>query len=191
MSLTSLRGLLVLGALGFVGVACSGSGGTTIETNGNGNGSSSSSGGLLGGPSPLTLIGQCDQICNNVVAQCAGESGLLQTCQNACGDLSVIQNTCLDPFASYLACVAGNAVTCTENGTYVLVTPPECEADREATLNCNAQPGIISACIALPGNSSCGANDAEGQPVFCVGAPSGCTPPEPNPLGIGVYCCPT
>jgi hypothetical protein len=197
MSLSSLRGVLALGALGvlgLVGAACSGTGGTTIETTGNGNGNGSSGGAQLGGPSPITLVSQCDTICNNVVAECAGESDApVGTCLDACGDLgdlTIIQNTCLNPFATYIACVAGNSIQCSENGQAVLISPPSCIAQREAALNCNAQPGIVSACIGLPGNTSCGPNQAEGQPVFCVGAPANCQSPEPNPLGIGIYCCP-
>jgi hypothetical protein len=190
MSLTTLRGVLLLGALSLAGASCSGSGGTTIKTTGNGNGNGNSSGGIvLGGPSPVSLVSTCDNICNNVVAQCTASDSLYQTCTDACGDLSVIQQSCLDPFASYLTCLAGaNSVQCGGGGQYVLITPPECEADREATLNCNAEPGIFAACIALPGNTSCG---GEGGAVFCVGAPAGCTSPESNPLGIGVYCCPS
>jgi hypothetical protein len=190
MSLTSLRGVLLLGALGLAGVSCSGTGGTTIRTTGNGNGSSSGGGIVLGGPSPVSLVATCDNICNNVIAQCTDSDSLYQTCTDACGDLSVIQQSCLDPFASYLTClVGGNSIQCGAGGQYVLITPPECEADREATLNCNAEPGIVSACIALPGNTSC--NAEQGGAVFCLGAPAGCTSPGPNPIGIGIYCCPS
>lgn len=189
MSLTTLRGVLLLGALSLAGASCSGSGGTTIKTTGNGNGNGSSGGIVLGGPSPVSLISTCDSICNNVVAECTASDSLYQTCTDACGDLSVIQQSCLDPFASYLTCLSGaTSVQCGAGGQYVLLTPPECEADREATLNCNAEPGIFAACISLPGNTSCG---GEGGAVFCVGAPAGCTSPESNPLGIGVYCCPS
>jgi hypothetical protein len=175
----SLGAWLVIGAMGIVAASCSSS---------NGDGAPDDS--------PATLISKCDQICNNVLAQCTGTAGApYNACLSACDDLAVVPASCLDPFASYLICIAGATsvtVTCGSNGDAALVTPPDCEADREATLNCNASPGLVAACIALPGNASC-ATPAAGSapnPEFCVGAPSGCAPPTPNPLGIGVYCCP-
>ncbi len=176
-----LRAWLVIGAMGAIGIvtaSCSGSGGNSNGFDG----------------SPQTLISKCDQICNNVVASCAATAGL-GTCESACNDLGLVPQSCLNPFASYLICLSGAAsvsVTCGANGDAALVTPDDCEADREATLNCNASPGLVAACIALPGNASCAAPPAGGGPnaEFCVGAPSGCEPPSPNPLGIGVYCCP-
>jgi hypothetical protein len=177
--LKPLRTWLVLGATGIVVASCSGS---------------NSNSGL--DTSPATLIGKCDQICSNIVAQCASAAGLpYQTCMNACNDLAVLPQSCLNPFASYLICVAGATsvtVTCGTNGDYALITPPSCEDDRQATLNCNASPGLVSACIALPGNASCALPPSGGgaNPQFCVGAPSECAPPSPNPLGIGIYCCP-
>jgi|HubBroStandDraft_6_1064221.scaffolds.fasta_scaffold130392_2 hypothetical protein len=173
----SLGAWLVIGATAIVSASCSSSGGG-------------------GGPdnSPATLINKCDQICSNVVATCTGASGAYNACLSACGDLAVVPASCLNPFASYLICLTGATsvtVTCGANGDVALVTPPDCEADREATLNCNASPGLVAACIALPGNTSCATAPAGSgtNPVFCVGAPSGCEPPTPNPLGIGVYCC--
>jgi len=84
------------------------------------------------------------------------------------------------------------SVTCGTNGDYVLVSPANCEDDRDATLSCNAKPGLVAACIALPPNVQCAAPPAGGGPnaEFCVGAPNGCAPPSANPLGIGLYCCP-
>jgi hypothetical protein len=166
---------LVIGATGIVTASCS--------SNGGGSGMSNSS--------PAMLVSQCDQICNNVVAQCAAVAGA--PCLSACNDLNLVPSSCLNPFLSYLVCITGaTTVTCGANGNAVLVTPPDCESDREATLNCNASPGLVAACIALPGNASCTAAPAGGgpNPEFCVGAPTGCAPPSPNPLGIGIYCCP-
>jgi hypothetical protein len=188
----SLRGVLYASMMGVIGVGCSGNGTTTSYSSGSGaNGSSNG----LGGPTPGTLVSTCDQICSNVVARCVDSPANVYTdCISACGALNLVQGSCLDPFASYLACMAGaTSVTCGGDGQYVLITPQECEADREATLNCNAAPGLIAACVGVPSNQ-CGASDTNGQTtgeaaVFCVGAPAGCAPPEPNPLGIGVYCC--
>jgi hypothetical protein len=146
---------------------------------------SCSSGGSAGA-SPASLVSTCDQICANVVAQCAGMPGLEAQCVSACGALNLVQTGCLDPFASYLACIAGaTSVQCGANG--VLITPPQCESDRQAVLGCNAPPGPVQACVQLPGSTACsGASGA----VFCVGAPNGCQSPSPNPIGIGTYCCP-
>jgi hypothetical protein len=174
----SLRAWLVIGATGIVTASCSG---------GSSSGLDDSSG---------ALISKCDQICNNVLAQCPSASGAPYTnCIAACGDLTIVPSSCLDPFAAYLLCISGAtsvAVTCEASGDYVFVTPPNCESDREQTLNCNASPGPVAACIALPNNNSCATPPAGGgaNPFFCVGAPSGCAAPMPNPLGIGVYCCP-
>jgi len=176
----SLRAWLVVGATGIVLASCSGN----------------SSGNANFDGSPATLINKCDQICNNVVATCASAAGVpYNTCLSACNDLALVPSSCLNPFASYLICIAGATsvtVTCGAGTDYALVTPPDCESDREATLSCNASPGLVAACIALPGNASCAAVPLGGgpNPEFCVGAPSGCAPPSPNPLGIGVYCCP-
>ena len=168
---------LVIGATGIVTASCSGS-------NNQGNGFDGS---------PATLISKCDQICNNIVAQCTSVSD--NTCLSACNDLGLVPQSCLNPFASYLICLAGVTsvtVTCGANGDAALITPPDCDQDREATLTCNASPGLVAACIALPGNASCAAPPVGGGPnaEFCVGAPNGCEPPSPNPLGIGIYCCP-
>jgi hypothetical protein len=146
--------------------------------------------------SPAALVSDCDQICNNILKTCTGVASVAyNTCLTACGDLSLVPSSCLNPFASYLLCEVGSSlsVTCGPNGSSVtLVTPPDCENDREATLTCNASPGLVAACIALPGNTSCAAVPVGGgpNPEFCVGAPMGCAPPNPNPLGIGIYCCP-
>ena len=175
----SLCAWLVIGATGIVTASCS----------------SSNSGGTPDN-SPATLISKCDQICNNVLATCTSAAGApYNACLSACGDLAVVPASCLNPFAAYLICIAGATsvtVTCGANRDYVLVTPPDCEADRQATLSCNASPGLVAACVALPGNTSCATPPAGSgsNPEFCVGAPTGCAPPTPNPLGIGVYCCP-
>jgi hypothetical protein len=169
---------LVIGATGVVAASCGGN---------NNNGSDSS---------PATLINTCDQICGNVLKACPSDAGVpYNTCLSACNDLALVPSSCLNPFASYLVCIAGATsvmVTCGNGGDDAIVTPADCEADREATLSCNASPGLVSACIALPGNTSCAAPPAGAGPhaEFCVGPPSGCAPPSANPLGIGVYCCP-
>jgi hypothetical protein len=173
----SLRAWLLIGATGVVTASCSGSGGSGLDD------------------SPASLVSKCDQICNNVLMQCTSTTFAPDTCTSACNDLYIAPSSCLNPLASYLVCAVGAtsvAVTCGPSGDGVFVSPQSCEADREATLNCNASPGLVSACIALPLNASCTVPPEGGgtNPVFCVGAPMGCAPPSPNPLGIGVYCCP-
>jgi hypothetical protein len=175
------RALPFAGLLGVAVASCSGT------NDGNGNGAY-----YGGNGSPATVVSTCDMICDNVVGQCAGAVGLLPTCTSACGDLNLLPLGCLNPFLSYLTCVAGaTQVTCNADGTYVLITPQACEADREATLDCNASPGLVAACVSLPGNTSCSTSpDIQGTtPEFCVGAPNGCASPATNPLGIGIYCC--
>jgi hypothetical protein len=173
----ALRALPFFGLLGVAVASCSSSG-TTNGRNGNG--------------SPGDLVSTCDTICNNVIAQCVPATGLYGTCMSACNDLYLLPSSCLDPFLSYLTCIAGaTSVTCGGNGQYVLITPAQCQTAREDTLTCNASPGLVAACVALPGNDSCGSPDLAGtNPLFCVGVPNGCTSPTTNPLGIGVYCCP-
>ena len=169
----SLGRLLCAGVAALVGAM--GAGCSSDNNNNNGNG---------GGASPATLVSTCDTICNNL-SPCASAS-LAAQCLNVCNDLNVVPATCLDPFASYLACLAGaKSVSCQAGGQYVLITPPECQSDRQAFVSCNANPSIIAACTQLQTNTSCA-----GKSVFCVGAPSGCAAPTPNPLGIGTYCCP-
>jgi hypothetical protein len=123
---------------------------------------------------------------------CAPASSLYGTCLSACGDLNLLPQSCLNPFLAFVTCEAdATMVDCNADGTYAVLTPSQCDTDRDATLECNATPGLVSACVALPGNASCSGPDLAGtNPVFCVGAPNGCTAPEPNPIGIGVYCCP-
>jgi hypothetical protein len=151
-------------------------------------------GGTLG-PTPATLVSTCDKICANVVATCTESVSLDATCMAACGDLNLVQLGCIDPFAAYLACIAGaTSVQCGAGGQDVLITTPECESDRQAAITCNAPPGAVAVCIELPDNSACGVS-APGSvsAMFCVGAPSGCSLPpssSPNPVGIGTYCCP-
>jgi hypothetical protein len=175
----SLAALFLGGATAVLFAACSSSSGTTITTNGNGSGAGS----------PGSLVSTCDTICNNL-APC-GSASLDANCLSVCDNLNIVPASCVDSFASYLACLAGaKSVSCQAGGQYVLVTPPECQSDRQAFVSCNAGPSIVSACLGLSGNTSCAATAPAEKPVFCVGAPSGCTPPNPNPLGIGVYCCP-
>jgi hypothetical protein len=179
-----LRALSLLASLAFAGVlgaavaSCSSNGTRTNGYGGNG--------------TPATLVSECDQICGNVVSMCAPATAALGTCLSACGDLNLLPQSCLNPFLSYVTCEADvTQVDCNADGTYVLVSPSQCEDARQETLDCNASPGLISACVALPGNASCGTPDLAGtNPVFCVGVPNGCSAPAPNPLGIGVYCCP-
>ncbi len=99
-----LSAWLVIGAIGIATASCSGS--------------NSQSNGFDG--SPATLISKCDQICNNVVASCAASAGLpYNACLSACNDLGLVPQSCLNPFASYLICLAGATsvtVTCGANG---------------------------------------------------------------------------
>jgi hypothetical protein len=166
----ALVGCALLGALSH----CSGGGGGSI------------------GPTAASLVSTCDQICGNVVAQCTESASLDAQCMAACGDLSLVQLGCIDPFASYLACIAGaTSVQCGADGQDVVLTTPECETDRQAVLACNAPPGLVAACVQLPGTASCAVSASGGSAaMFCVGAPSGCSAPSPNPVGIGTYCCP-
>ncbi len=174
---TSLGGLFAACATAVTVASCS-------SSNNDGNGSN----GGVSGATPGSLVSTCDQICNHVVVQCAGASAL--QCLTACNDLDVVQGSCLDPFASYLLCLSGaTSVQCEAGGQYVLVTPPDCAGDQQAVASCNASPSIVAACLELPGNNSCASIPAS-KAMFCVGAPSGCQAPNPNPLGIGVYCCP-
>jgi hypothetical protein len=108
---------------------------------------------------------------------------------NACGSLSLVQVGCVDPFASYLTCLAGaTSVQCQAGGQTVVVTPSSCETNRQSLLACNPGPSPVSACLTLPGPGPCPGIGT--KPVFCVGAPAACTSPQPNPLGLGTYCCP-
>jgi hypothetical protein len=151
--------------------------------------SSSNSGNGNPAATPGSLVSTCDQICNNVVAQCAGASAV--QCLSACDDLNLVPNTCLNPIASYLVCLSGaTSVQCEAGGQYVLVAPADCRDDEQAVTNCNAGPSVVAACLELPGNTSCASSAAGSKAAFCVGAPNGCQAPKPNPIGIGVYCCP-
>jgi hypothetical protein len=156
--------------------------------------SCSSGGGGGGGPSGLDLVSKCDQICAQV-GTCGASPALVSQCQSACGDLALAPLGCLDPFAAYLACLGGaNSVQCSTGPgqAYVFVTPPQCEADRQNLVGCNAGPSPVAACVQLPGNSACGIGaPAQMHDTFCVGEPSVCTSLQPNPLGIGTFCCPS
>jgi hypothetical protein len=154
---------------------------------------SSDGGGGEGTASPLTLVSECDQICSQLSACGADAVSLEPQCTSACGDLAIVPAGCLDPFVAYVTCLAGvTSVQCSGNGAYVVVTPPSCEADRQAFLSCNAGPSPVAACLALPGNTSCATAPIGSPPTatFCVGQPPQCTSPQPNPLGLGVFCCP-
>jgi hypothetical protein len=156
-------------------------------------------------PSAASLVQTCDSICAHVVAQCAAPPSLTAECLSACNDLALANLGCIAPLASYLVCLSGaTSIQCQAGGQYVLLSPPQCDAQRTSVLNCNASPGLIAACIAIPGSTACvgetpapggatGGNTGTasgGGAVFCVGAPSGCVSPTPNPLGLGTYCCP-
>lgn len=164
----------VAGAVLAAGTSCSGSGSTSSTA------------------TPLTLVTECDEICQQL-ASCGVTAASLQAqCSSACGDLWLVQAGCLDAFASYMACLAGaTSVQCGAGGQYVVVTPPSCDSYRESFLTCSAGPSPVAACIALPGNTACGTVAApSSNPSFCVGVPEGCVSPEPNPLGLGTFCCP-
>lgn len=145
-----------------------------------------------GGPSGLSLVSECDQICSQV-GSCGVPVSAVAACMNACGNLSLTPLGCLDPFAAYLACLGGaNSVQCMPGGAYVFVTPAQCDTDRQALVGCNAGPSPVAACVQLPGNSACGAAAPTSMhDTFCVGEPSVCSSPQPNPLGIGTFCCPS
>ncbi len=161
--------------IALAGASCSSNGTTTTENGGS--------------PSPGSLVSTCDTICNNL-SPCASGS-LNSQCLSVCSNLNLVPATCLNPFASYLACLAGaKSVSCEAGGQYVLVTPPECETDRQAFATCNAGPSVVAACLALSASTACTSLAPADRAEFCVGAPSGCLAPSPNPLGIGTYCCP-
>jgi hypothetical protein len=166
--------LVAVGALVVAGASCS---------SGNGNG---------GGSSGLRLVSECDQICGQA-GTCGAPASVVAQCQNACGNLALVAPSCLDPFAAYLTCLGGaTSVQCMAGGAYVFVAPPQCEADRQALVTCNAGPSPVAACVQLPGNSTCAAGaPASMRDTFCVGEPSTCSSPQPNPLGIGTFCCPS
>jgi hypothetical protein len=149
----------------------------------------SSDGGGGSTTSPLTLVSECDQICSQLSACGATAATLEAQCMNACGSLSLVQVGCVNPFASYLTCLAGaTSVQCQAGGQTVVVTPSSCETYRQSLLACNPGPSPVSACLALPGSGPCTAVGT--VQTFCVGAPAACTSPQPNPLGLGTYCCP-
>jgi hypothetical protein len=155
--------------------------------------SCSSGGSSSGGASGLTLVSECDRICSQLSTCGATAASLEAQCTNACGNLALVAG-CLDPFAGYLTCLAGaTSVQCGAGGQYVLVTPPACESYRQTFLACNAGPSPVSACVELPGNTSCATpgSPAGVHAAFCVGQPSSCTSPQPNPLGLGTFCCPS
>jgi hypothetical protein len=154
--------------------------------------SCSSGGGGGAGASPLTLVSECDQICSQLATCGATAASLEGQCMGACGDLALVQAGCLDPFAAYLTCLAGaTSIQCGAGGQYVVITPQSCDGDRETFLNCSAGPSPVAACVELPGNTSCQTAPVMSAATFCVGAPAGCTSPQPNPLGIGTFCCPS
>ena len=107
-----------------------------------------------GAPSPATLVSTCDTICDNL-SPCASAS-LAAQCLNVCNDSSVVPATCINQFASYLACLAGaKSVSCQAGGQYVLITPTECETDWQAFVSCNANPSIIAARTQVQTNTPC------------------------------------
>ena len=191
---TTRWGVSFMAAAAIAVVGC-GDSGTYVNRGGSSSGFGGN--GAISFGASNNLVATCDQICTNVVAQCAPASGFFESCLSACNDLNLVNLGCLDPFASYVACIAGaKSVTC--QGNSVLISPPQCEADRQAALSCNAGPGLVSACIAVPSTGVCPSAGTSSESVgptfeqvFCVGAPSTCSAPQPNPLGIGIYCCPT
>jgi len=159
-------------ALVVAGVACSGD-----------------NSGSVGNNSPATLVSECQRVCDNLATCGAMALGLEIDCKNACGALGLVQVACLNQFAGYLTCLSGaSSVQCFGDHS-VIISPSDCEADRQTFLNCNPGPSAIAACVALPGNNGCAAS-SDFRAAFCVGTPPGCTAPSPNPLGIGTYCCP-
>lgn len=169
--------------------------GVAGEAGCSGNNDSASS--LFGSGS--NVISTCQQICNNVLAQCPSTAGVYGQCTSACNDLILVPQSCLTQFAGYLACLGGAtsaSISCSPGGTTVTIAPGSCMSEEEAYATCNGGPSPISACIALPpSNTACGSSTANeglgtpGKPVFCVGQPSGCTVSGSNPFGIGTYCC--
>lgn len=154
---------------------------------------SSGCGGQTSGGSgpPPSLASTCTTVCNNVLGQCGAPSGALASCLQGCQGLNAVQGSCVDQFASYLACLGGaTSITCTSSGVTVTVLSPSCDPQQQAFAQCTG-PSLVSGCLGLSsGTSTCGFPDAAGpRALFCVGQPFGCLPAGAG-VGIGPYCCP-
>lgn len=173
-----LGGLLAVGCVCIAVASCSSS---NNNDNGNGNGGTGN------------LVSTCNQICSGI--QSCVASSLLLDCQDACSQLSGLQGGCLSDLVDYLACLGGaTSISCT--GGQLHITLGACASQKDSLLNCNAGPGIFSACFALSGSTACTSSSLpKGNAEFCIGVPStstGCVTPNgtANPIGIGTYCCP-
>jgi hypothetical protein len=144
------------------------------------------------GPPP-SLASSCTTVCNNVLGQCAAPSGALASCLQGCQGLNTVQGTCVDQFASYLACLGGaTSVSCSANGVSVTILSPSCNAEQQTFAQCTG-PSLVPTCVGLSsGNGTCGSADAAAgsRALFCVGQPFGCLPAGAGVFGIGPYCCP-
>ncbi|HLK40668.1 MAG TPA: hypothetical protein VKU41_28140 [Polyangiaceae bacterium] len=158
-------------------------------------------GGGGNGSGTPSLESTCTTVCNNVLGQCCnvvgaacGGSSALNNCLQSCQGLSAVEGTCVDQFASYLACLSGaTSISCEASGPTITVLSPSCNTQFQAYGQCTGGPSPVSACIGISTPSSpCGTSSAPGtQSLFCVGQPAGCLPAGPGLFGIGPYCCPS
>jgi hypothetical protein len=174
------------GAVALVALAatsCSGGSGSSTTYSGLGPG-------FVLAPSPATLVSTCGTICNHVLTQCGAPASIYGQCLAACQDLSLVQAGCLSPFASYLTCLSGaTSIQCEAGGEYLLVSPPSCEAERQAVSACRGGPPVAACAELPPGNTSCPAGTPSAGALFCIGQPTGCDPASVGAFGIGPYCC--
>lgn len=145
-----------------------------------------------GGQRQTSLTSTCDQICNNVVAQCGVSPAVHQDCLNGCQTLQAADVGCADELAAYLACLGGaTSVQCQAGGQYVLVSPPGCAAQQQAYATCHGGATPLAACFAEPLSASvCSNTSGHPHAYLCVGAPLGCVSPTGGTIVLGTYCCP-
>ena len=119
------------------------------------------------------------------------------TCMSACNDLALVPSSCLEQFASYLLCVAGAtsvSVTCgSQRGLRAHLagglrgrSPGDVELQRAAR-------GSSPRASRCRGTSRARCRRPAGVPTRSSASARrpAAPPPSPNPLGIGVYCCPS
>ena len=139
-----------------------------------------------------SLVITCDNICNNVVATCVNpplSPNAYGQCLNACQYLDVVQSSCVTEFAGYLSCLAGaNSISCSADGQYVVISPPSCDAQRNAYTQCTGGPPLAACIETSQGGAPCDKHSTGTRTLFCAGAP----PPDCQSIGglLGPYCCP-
>jgi hypothetical protein len=135
-----------------------------------------------------SLASTCEDVCLNVVGRCAGAPApSVSQCLQSCQQLGGFQGTCVDRFASYLACLsAATSITCTNDVVSVTFVSPSCEQQQQAYGACSGVPVSTSACFGLGSHTAACIQDE----LFCIGPPPGCVPDGATLFGIGNYCCP-